>query len=1224
LSLTAALRRLGRNKALNLGIFFGILLAATVVAAAPIYFRALERLSVRATMDATAASTLNVQLFTPGLAADEQTWDASQEAVDTAISNWLLPVLRGQRRFDKSQLFLAGLSYRPLGEAGPSPPPPPGQAARGWVQSMVDLERNVRFVDGRMARDTVTAWDYGPEVEVVIGTPSLQSFSLAVGDAIELAPHFASPVRIRARLVGIFEPLDPDGEFWRERSDTFLRPSPPEDRTEGEVLIDPDERPIPLFATRDGLLTSLDTAFPGSRIDSNWLIFMDRETLKEWTPDRSLDAISGFDDELSGGIAASTVLTRIDTLLEELKRRTLFATLPLVLLVALIVATLLYYLAMMVAHLVQAREREVALMRARGASGLHLVRTYLPEALLLAVAAFVISPFLGAGLIAVAGKLSVFGSVTGGNSIPVELGWMSFAAAAGVGIFSVAIYLAPVLWVARKSVEDQRLEGSRPSQTPIFQRLNVDIAVLIIGGLIFFELRSRGSLASGGLFQDVELDETFLAAPVLLLVAVALIFLRAFPLVMKFVSGESHVLLQIVAAVVLVMLGPVMVADRALDGDFTSWLWPGAALIGAAVAYWLAIRIGESSGAGGRPRLALGLALSLAALVALAVVYVRLEPLGDGGFQYVPKVLLLALAPLQIGFLVLRFGVGRAPAWVAVALRQMARDPLRYSGLMVLLISATGLAVIATTVGATLDRSNLERISHQAVSDLRIAGIPIESAQGVSAFRDRFADVPDVTGVAVGMRKTGSFGATGRGARFTLLALDPVAFGQMSWFRPDYSEKPVQTLMRGLVSGNGNSIKVPEGASTIGVWIKPDKFYSQLFLWAVFREGDGRFSKVTMGKLGDSKWHRVEADISDLKFPAELVSLQLFEPTYGAGGTAGSLSLDDVHVTRLDGNQVVLEDFEGPLAWSSIPTSQLAEDSVGLTETDPYAGRRAGVFTFGQDTLAGIRGFFVNPTGGPLPVIMSADMAGDIGIEPGNATTISVEGAPVTVVVTDLVEEFPSLGVSSRDFMITDVEALVRHLGILSLAHNLEPNELFVSYEPQSHDEVVETLDRLIAGAGSVRFFDREAQLTALERDPLVSAGWRGMVWVAVVLGALAAGIGYATFVIGFADRTKGQFAVMRVLGWTKIQVLGLMSVEHLIIIVFGVGLGVLAGLEMSDILASSVAVTDSGGEIVPPIILTTNWGALVGTFAVLAGFLVMVVAYGHHKVSDALVDVRS
>ena len=83
LSLTAALRRLGRNKALNLGIFFGILMAATVVAAAPIYFRALERLSVRATMDAAAASTLNVQLFTPGLAADVQTWDAAQQAVDT-------------------------------------------------------------------------------------------------------------------------------------------------------------------------------------------------------------------------------------------------------------------------------------------------------------------------------------------------------------------------------------------------------------------------------------------------------------------------------------------------------------------------------------------------------------------------------------------------------------------------------------------------------------------------------------------------------------------------------------------------------------------------------------------------------------------------------------------------------------------------------------------------------------------------------------------------------------------------------------------------------------------------------------------------------------------------------------------------------------------------------------------------------------------------------------
>jgi hypothetical protein len=1221
LSLTVAFRRLRRNKALTFGIFFGILLAATVVAATPIYFRSLERLSVRATMDATSASTLNVQLFSPGLLGDEPSWDASQLAVETATANWLLPALRDMRRFDRSQLFIAGMSYRPLGEIGPNPLPPPGQAARGWIQAMVGLGDNVNFVDGQMPGDSVTPGEYGPEIEVAVGTASLQSFNLNIGDVIELAPHFASPVRIYGRVVGIFEPIDPGSEFWRERADTFLRPSPPEDRTEREVVIDPDERPLPLFTTHAGLLGSLSTAFPGSQIDSSWLIFIDPETLKEWTPDRSLEAIEGFEAELSGGAAPSTVLTRIDTLFEDLKRRTLFATLPLVLLVALIVATVLYYLSMMVAHLLQAREREVALMRARGASSVHLLKAYALEAVILATVAFVIAPFLGAGLIAVAGKLSIFGAVTGGDSIPVELGWVSFAAAAGMGLFSLVIYLLPVLWVARKSIEAQRVEGSRPSQVPVFQRLNIDIAVLIIGGLIFFELQARGSLASGGLFQDVELDETFLLAPILLLVAVALIFLRAFPLVMKFISGESHVLLQIVTVVVLVLLGPVMVADKAAGGDFTSWLWSGGALIGATAAYWFAIRANESPGLMSRATEVLG----MAGLLGLAIVYVWLEPLSDGGLLYAPKIALLALVPLHAGFVVLRLAVSRAPAWVAVGLRQMARDPLRYSGLMVLLITATGLAVIATSVGATLDRSNLERISHNAVADLRIAGIPAVSAQGVSAFRERFADVPDVTSVAVGMRKIGSFGATGRGRQFTLLGLDPIEFGEMSWFRDDFAEKSLPTLMRGLVAGNqDNSMSVPDTATKVGVWIKPDKFYSQLFLWAVFREANGQFKKVTMGKLGSAEWHLVEAEIDDLEFPAEFVALQLFEPTFGAGGSSGSLQLDDVYVSSPGANGVtVLEDFEGALKWAPIPTSAVAEDTVALTQDGPYSGLRAGEFTFGQDTIAGVRGFFVNPTGGPLPVIMSATMAADIGAGLGSVTTISVESAPVTVVVTDVVEQFPSLGFGSRDFMITDMEALVAHLGILALPHTLEPNELFVSYEPDSHDGVVEALDTLVAGAGSVTTYDRAGALEALERDPLVSAGWRGMVWVALGLGVLSAGLGYATFVIALAERSKGQFAVMRVLGWTKTQVLGLMAVEHVLIIVFGIGLGVWAGLQMSDLLASSVAVTDSGGTTIPPIILTTSWGSLAITFGVLAAVLVLAVAYSHRKVSRAVVDAR-
>jgi hypothetical protein len=53
------------------------------------------------------------------------------------------------------------------------------------------------------------------------------------------------------------------------------------------------------------------------------------------------------------------------------------------------------------------------------------------------------------------------------------------------------------------------------------------------------------------------------------------------------------------------------------------------------------------------------------------------------------------------------------------------------------------------------------------------------------------------------------------------------------------------------------------------------------------------------------------------------------------------------------------------------------------------------------------------------------------------------------------------------------------------------------------------------------------------------------------------------------------------------------------------------------------VAVTDSGGNTIPPIILTTSWGSLAITFGILAVVLVLAVAYSHRKVSRAVVDAR-
>ena len=77
-------------------------------------------------------------------------------------------------------------------------------------------------------------------------------------------------------------------------------------------------------------------------------------------------------------------------------------------------------------------------------------------------------------------------------------------------------------------------------------------------------------------------------------------------------------------------------------------------------------------------------------------------------------------------------------------------------------------------------------------------------------------------------------------------------------------------------------------------------------------------------------------------------------------------------------------------------------------------------------------------------------------------------------------------------------------------------------------------------------------------------------------------------------------------LGLSRLQMTGLLALEHLTIAIIGVGLGTWAGFQMSTLMVSAVAVTETGARVVPPFILTTDWsymlpiyGALAAIFAV-------------------------
>ena len=1188
-------KRLSDDWKLLAAIFSGITVAAALIAGAPIYISTLERQGIDTAIDRANQSYLNIYAASPYITLDGDSLDATDQSFDDALEDNIAEIYRGRVRFLKSPTYLVGTpqsSLPPISQA----PEDGTRVSRGYFQHIERLEDHVTFLQGRMASDTVVWEDGRPRMEAIVGLSAKDAFALEIGHTIVFAPSLSDPTRSVVEIVGIVEPTDPTEEYWQQNPNIFLDPAPLEELPDAEVEVDPEEPPLPVFVTKPALVDGVGRAYPGTLINSSWFVYVDREGLKTWDKDEARLRLREMESDVSAGMPGSVVLTGIRGLLDNFERRSFFTSVPLLLLLVVTAITVIYYILMMVSYLVTSREADVALLRSRGVSSWQLARIYALEGVGITAIASVIAPFVAMGGIALAGKLSYFEDITLGEFLPVSMEVTPFLVSGGIGLLCLAIYVVPGVVGARTGLIVHKLRSSRPPAEPLFQRYFIDVGLMVVGGLVFWELFARGQIISGGLFGERGVNEALLFAPVLLLTVVALLFMRFFPLIVRYLSGDSPTLMHLVAAATLAGLGLMIAVQEVRAGDDFGWLTQAAHLAVVGLAYYCAWKTRR------RVLFIFGL-VAQAALIA-PFIYGNL-PAPDA-VAYVPTVILGAIVPLQVVFIALRSLSRGYPVWVSMAIWRMARNPLQYSWLVLLIVMVTGLGVLATTVGGTLDRSYEERILYEVASDLRVTGVPTHFAQGTEEIKRRYLTMSGVSSVSLALRGEGSVGATYSGNSFGVLAIESDEFPYVTWYRDDFSERPLPQVMSLLRSGASQpSIDLPEGTEDLYVWTRTMDEYPNMFLWMVVQDHRGVTDTLTFGPVSGTEWTLRGSRVPfHLQAPLSLVSVQIYEPAFGPAGTAGALLLDDIQASvRGSDERHMLEDFEGMNRWTPLSTSMISRDTLGYTREEAKNGARSGVFTFGKDTDRGIRGFYRSPTGGPVPVVASASFTRRTGTVVGNAIIANVFGRLVPVRIMDTVDYFPTMDPAGNGFLIADLDSLLRHLNILTPIGSIRPNELILKEAPGAGDEAYQYGLALARSPHMVH--DRTRLLETLRLDPLITAGWRAMVLVSFAVIVFVSALGYITYLISSAGQSRAETGFLQALGLRRSQMTRLLGSEHLVVVAIGLALGTAAGFGMSNIMVSALAVTEDGFPVVPPFILTTDWAFMVPIYIVLVGTFV-------------------
>ncbi|MCH8224780.1 MAG: hypothetical protein IIC97_02815 [Chloroflexi bacterium] len=645
------------------------------------------------------------------------------------------------------------------------------------------------------------------------------------------------------------------------------------------------------------------------------------------------------------------------------------------------------------------------------------------------------------------------------------------------------------------------------------------------------------------------------------------------------------------------------------------------------------------------------------------------RPLGSQELEIDYSLLLGPILGLvALGLLVMRFLplfiviLGRiagpvSPAWLVHGLRHLSRDPIVPGALVVLLMMATALGVIGSAFSSTLEQSQRDQALYAAGADLRIEHGGTNGPTSQPELESKVKGMESVLGVAEVLRTSAHVTTETFSSSGTLLAVNAETFGDVAWYRSDFTNGKTLSELVGKLSPDISSpapltdgIQLPEEATGLAIWILPGRPDPRLNLIARMQDAAGYYFDVEIAALGFQDWQRVAVDIvpippstRNIRRSAEPASQQstrvvtyiwnVREPgvaltppyrlltLYITGRQRvtepGQIFLGPLTAVTPDGEEL-LEDFQDLGRWhileDSVRPGYITLDST--ESTSPPGNGSSARFSWAPGGL-GLRGIRAGPPERPIPALVSRSFMEAAQASPGDTVVVGLSTYSLPFEVVEVVDFFPTLEGREEPFAVIDLGTYIHYSNLHGARVAGGSNELWVRMgtSPEDVQAVAETVSNARV---RVRETHIASELVAQQVDqPVITAGWGALLVLMFLAMVVAAGSGVVLFSFLDTRERQTEFALLRTLGSTKGQLNGVVWFNLFVVVICGIALGSLAGqlivgginigswaepvLNMFNILPL-MEVAEDGIPVTPPMVLHTNWGTLVVSYLFLAG----------------------
>ena len=466
--------------------------AITLVAAATLYGETVATGGLRQALASAAPADRAILVEVPVVPADAASIDA---AITTEIEQTLLPIGGEIARVARSG------SFSPAGAARDDPSVLVELAAFEAIQDHATL------IDG--------TWE-GPlagDIGATLSEGAAAALGLEIGDTMDLQSRLGAGTQLRVVLTGIWRP-DPTDPYWLE--------SPLE--LEGTATTGRFTTRGPFVIDRDALL-GLE---PGRAVALEWRAIPDLGRLATDQVGELRERIGSLPARAGAATGGSPprVTTVLPATLGEVERSILVSHSGITLLTIQFAVLAGYAIVLVAGMLLERRRTDLALMRSRGASTVHLGFMALTESAILAALAAIVAIPLAALVVFVLGSIGPLADSGIGSAVTVTSPVIDVTIVAA--IVSAITLTVPTL-VSALSPAGVRAAAGRPSGRSAAQRLGLDVVLVVVAIIAFWQLRIYGAPITTNARGALGVDPLLVAAPAIGLLAGAVLAIRIVP-----------------------------------------------------------------------------------------------------------------------------------------------------------------------------------------------------------------------------------------------------------------------------------------------------------------------------------------------------------------------------------------------------------------------------------------------------------------------------------------------------------------------------------------------------------------------------------------------------------------------------------------------------------------------------------------------------------------------